>query len=342
MIAKSPKTISFGLTLALSVAITISSIGCGALKDEGSDEAQNNPSPRAVEEVWVAEAPPDIAQAAAAEIDEASIRENLAHLTGISPAPLTSGPTTIPERGSQEGRRVAAQYMKESFEEMGLPTRILEFDLDDERGFNVEATMEGTENGKHLWVTAHLDSVYNAGASDDASGLVSVLSTARALKQLELEHTVYFVAFDLEEVGMLGSTRYVRSEVSEILRREGEGAIIGNINSDMIGYDEGKFEAVMGTCNRSGSIDEAILRAAETIDSPITVEDDCLKRSDHQNFWDAGLPAAIITDSTKYDAYPWYHKSGDTPDKLNMPYLRSMIQLTAASAGLLAALESDS
>jgi hypothetical protein len=104
----------------------------------------------------------------------------------------------------------------------------------------------------------------------------------------------------------------------------------------MIGYDEGGFNAVMGTCNRAGSIDEALLRASKEIGSPIKLSEDCLRRSDHQHFWDAGLPAIVLIDSTKYDFYPWYHDPGDTIDKLNIPYLRSMIQLTAATTALLA------
>jgi hypothetical protein len=43
-----------------------------------------------------------------------------------------------------------------------------------------------------------------------------------------------------------------------------------------------------------------------------------------------------MTDSTKYDGYPWYHKTTDTIDKLNLPYLRSVIQLNAAATALLA------
>lgn len=279
----------------------------------------------------------NVARAAAAEVDEASIRTGLAHLTGASPAPLSSSLTTIAERGSEEGRRTAAQYMKESFEEMGIPARILEFTSDYGRGYNVEATLHGTEGAKHLWVTAHLDSFFNAGAEDDASGLVSILSTARALKKLNPEHTVHFVAYDLEEVGLIGSAIYVGSTVSEIREREGERAIIGDIHSDMIGYDDGgEFDAVMGTCDRAGAIDEAVLRASEAIHSTINLSEDCLGRSDHQNFWDAGLPAAVMTDSAKYDRYPWYHEPGDTMDKVNVPYLRSMIQLNAATAALLA------
>jgi aminopeptidase YwaD len=229
--------------------------------------------------------------------------------------------------------------MKESFEEAGIPARILEFAYGDRRGFNVEATLEGTGGEKHLWVTAHLDSFYNAGANDDASGLVSVLSTARALKQLDPEHTVHFVAYDLEEVGLVGSTLYAGSAVSDIRDQQGEGAIIGNIHSDMVGYDEGDSDAVMVTCGRAGTIDEAMLRASETIDSPIKLSDDCQTYSDHQHFWAAGLPAVLMIDSTESDGYPWYHEPGDTADKVNVPYLRSMIQLTTAAAALLAARE---
>ena len=311
--------------------------GCGASGEKGAREEESGDGPNAVARPAErsAQPSPGVAEAAAAGIDEASLRERLAHLTGASPAPLATGEVNISERGSEGGRRAAAEYMKDSFEAMGIPARILEFDLDDRRGFNVEATLEGAGGGKHLWVSAHLDSVYNAGASDDASGLVSILETAKVLKQLDLKHTVHFVAYDLEEIGLYGSSRYVRDVVSDVREREGEGAIIGNINSDMVGYDEGGFEAVMGSCNKAGDIDEAVMDALEAIDSPINLTDDCLARSDHQNFWDAGYPAVILTDGTKYDDYPWYHRSGDTVDKLNIPYLRSMIQLTAATTAML-------
>lgn len=123
--------------------------------------------------------PPNVAEAAAVEIDESSIPTNLAQLTGASPAPLSSGPTTISDLGGEDGRRAAAEYMQESFEKIGIPARILEFPSGDRRGFNVEGILQVAEGTKHLRVTAHLDSFYNAGAEDDASGLVSVLSTAK-------------------------------------------------------------------------------------------------------------------------------------------------------------------
>ncbi len=320
---------------ALVVLLALwSLVGCGGPGDGGTGEDREDSAPTAGGESEAASS--GIALEAASGVDEAYIRRSLGHLTGISPAPLDGKETTISERGSDEGRNAAAVYMKESFEKMGIPARLIEFSVDDGTGYTVEATVEGTRGGKHLWVTAHLDSVYNAGASDDASGLVAILAAAKVLEEIGPEHTVHFVAYDLEEIGLIGSSHYVRSTVSDVREQEGEEAIIGNLNIDMIGYDEGGYDAVLGACNQAGPIDDAVRQALEDIDSPIQLDEDCLKRSDHQNFWDAGYPAAILTDGTRYDGYPYYHRSGDTVDKLNIHYLRSMIQLTAASSALLA------
>jgi hypothetical protein len=318
---------------ALVVLLALGSlVGCGGAGEVGEAQEDGAPTTGVGSEAVSS----GVALKAASGVDEAYIRESLDHLTGVSPAPLDGGETMISERGSDKGRRAAAEYMKESFEDIGIPARVIEFPVDDGTGYNVEATVEGTEGDKHLWVTAHLDSVYNAGASDDASGLVSLLSTARALEEIGPEYTVHFVAYDLEEIGLIGSSRYVRSTVSDVRKREGEEAIIGNLHSDMIGYDEGGYDAVLGACNRAGPIDDAVRQALKDIDSPIQLDEDCLKRSDHQNFWDAGYPAAILTDGTRYDGYPYYHRSSDTVDKLNIPYLQAMIQLTAATTALLA------
>ncbi len=278
----------------------------------------------------------DAVEVAVASVEEAEIRGHLSHLTGASPAPLGGGETVeIPERGSVEGRRAAAEYIKSSFEAVGAEARIIEFDSDAGRGFNVEATVRGT-GGKHLWLTAHMDSVNNAGANDNASGLASLLETAEAVAKVRPEHTVHFVAYDLEEEGLIGSSRYVESTVKDIRDREGEGAIIGNINSDMIGYEKDAFDAVMGTCDQAGPLDDALRRAAREIDSPVELEEKCLGRSDHQHFWDASLPALVLTDGSVYDDYPHYHAPSDTLDKLNVRYLRDVIQLTTAATVLLA------
>jgi hypothetical protein len=326
----------FGVLLFLILGVLS---GCGPENYEARGEPGTTARPAGGDEGTEPPANTNVAEVAASGIEASSIRAHLRHLTGVSPAPLESGEVTIAERGSAQGRRAAAEYMELSFEEVGVPARILEFGLDDKRGYNVEATVRGTGGEKHLWVSAHLDSTYNPGANDNASGLVSILSVAEAIKRIHPEYTVHFVAYDLEEIGAVGSARYVESVVGDIIEQEGEGAVIGNLNTDMVGYDEGGSEAVMGTCNQAGSIDDALVRASELIGSPIELTDVCLRRSDHQNFWDAGFPAVVLTDGSLYDGYPWYHEPGDTVDKLDISYLRSMIRLTAAAAAMLAAPE---
>ena len=316
-------------------------LGCGP-ENEGAAHAPATTARTAEEASHPEEPPRNVARAAAAGIDESSIRTHLARLTGERLAPLEGDAVTIAERGSVDGRRAAAEYMEQSFEEMGIPARIIDFYWGEVPGFNVEATLPGTGSEKHLWVTAHMDSVHNPGANDNASGLVSILLTARALKRLEPDHTVHFVAYDLEEVNLVGSSRYVGSTVRSVREQEGERAIIGNLNSDMIGYEEGRFDAAIGTCNRAGTIDDALLKASKMLDSPIEVREVCLGRSDHEHFWNAGLPALVLTDGAIYDGYPCYHERCDTLDRLDLSYLRSMIRLTAAATALLADTESES
>ena len=285
--------------------------------------------------------PSEVAKAVTPEIDEASVRGHLEHLTGEAPVSLEDGKeTTISERGSEEGRKAAAEYMEASFEEAGVPARILEFDAMAERGYNVEATLEGSEGKKHLWVTAHMDSVNNAGAEDNASGLVMLLLAAKALEGLEMEHTVHFVAYDLEEIGLVGSYKYLWAEVLPLRERGGEEAVIGNINADMIGYEENEFNAVISSCKPTGPLDEALMQASKAVDPAPALEEDCTSRlrddSDHAQFLVEGLPAIAVTDSALFDGYPCYHKPCDTAEKVNVAYLRSMSRLVATASALLA------
>jgi len=298
--------------------------------------------------------PSELAKAVTPEIDEASVREHLERLAGEAPVSLEGGEkkTTISERGSVKGRKAAAEYMEASFEEAGVPARILPFDAREfvdaqgDRGYNVEATLEGTEGKKHLWVTAHMDSVNNAGAEDNASGLVMLLLAAEALEGLEMEHTVHFVAYDLEEIGLVGSVKYLRTEVLPLREREGEETIIGNINADMIGYEKDEFNAVVSSCKPTGPLDEALVQASEAVDPAPVLEKVCTSRlkaySDHAVFLDKGLPAVLLVDGAKWDDYPCYHKPCDTADKVNAAYLRTITQMVATASGLLAGAESGS
>src|SRR5829696_5032446 len=145
-----------GARLAFVLVLAALLTSCGGARDEEVSNVPNTTA-QSTEEASSTEPPSNVAEIAASAIDESLLRENLAYLTGASPAPLSTGEVTIVERGSEEGRRTTAQYIKESFEAMGIPARILEFSYNGKRGFNVEAVLQGTEGEKHLWLSAHLD-----------------------------------------------------------------------------------------------------------------------------------------------------------------------------------------
>ncbi|MCQ0090696.1 M20/M25/M40 family metallo-hydrolase [Roseovarius sp. M141] len=63
---------------------------------------------------------------------------------------------------------------------------------------------------------AHFDTTRDSpGADDNTSSLVALLEVARLLAPLELDATLLFVAFDMEEIGYHGSRVFVRDQLPE-------------------------------------------------------------------------------------------------------------------------------
>ena len=94
---------------------------------------------------------------------------------------------------------------------------------------NVIATRPGSEHW--LVVGAHIDSVSDSsGAVDNASGVASLLETAKLLSQLETDHTLVFIGFGAEEYGNpMGSEYYVQSIEKQT------DHIVAMLNLDAIG-----------------------------------------------------------------------------------------------------------
>ena len=76
---------------------------------------------------------------------------------------------------------------------------------------NIVARLKGTANTRAVMLAAHYDSVPSGpGASDDGSGTVTLVETARALKAgPPLRNDVIFLITDGEELGLLGAQAFV-------------------------------------------------------------------------------------------------------------------------------------
>jgi Zn-dependent M28 family amino/carboxypeptidase len=177
-----------------------------------------------------------------------------------------------------------------------------------------------------LVVSSHLDSVQNRGADDNASGTAALLELARIFATDRPNINLVFIAFDQEELGLVGSGKMAKVIASEI-----PGVFAGNINTDMIGYDsddDGAFHAM--DCGRDDSLwlTEAVRSALIAWDLPLVFRPDCTNRSDHASFWKQGLPAIIISENFfGGDANRCYHRACDRIDLINQKYYGNMVSL---------------
>ena len=107
---------------------------------------------------------------------------------------------------------------------------------------NVVGVLRGSDEslaGEYVALSAHLDHLgasekgdgdrLNNGAIDNASGVASLIETARRLHAagLKPKRSVVFVAVTAEESGLLGSRAYAENAASSGMK------IVANINSDM-------------------------------------------------------------------------------------------------------------
>jgi hypothetical protein len=148
----------------------------------------------------------------------------------------------------------------------------------------------------------------HGGADDNASGTATVLEAARALAAHRdaLERDVIVAFFAGEELGLLGSSHFVRA------RPELVKSLAAMINLDMVGRLRDDKVDVLG----SETADEwphliAPACAAERV--TCAASGDGYGPSDQASFYPAGVPVLHFFTGAHDD----YHKPSDTADRVN-------------------------
>jgi aminopeptidase YwaD len=187
-------------------------------------------------------------------------------------------------------------------------------------------------------IGAHYDGVPGSpGADDNASGVAVLLELARLGTASALRRPIWFIAFDLEEYGLVGSTAYAEQLAAE------KQPIRLMLSLEMLGYycDEpnsqiyppglqylypktGNFLALVGNL----PILMDLWRFSKGLrwhGVPCEwlpagwkgqwVED--VRRSDHAPFWDRGYRAMMVTDTANL-RNPHYHRPSDRIETLNI------------------------
>jgi Zn-dependent M28 family amino/carboxypeptidase len=250
---------------------------------------------------------------------------------------------TIGERSiaTPDKLRQAESYVVREFQQLGYKVWQQPFKFRGLVMHNYIVVKEGTNpRAGSIVVGAHYDTVPGTpGADDNATGVGALIELARWLRHQQFEKTIRLVAFANEENSggpweTMGSYHFAQLckqkgyNVKAMLSLEMLGVFSDTPGSQQYPDPFGAFYP--RTANFIAFVGNQMSRAlvhecvghwrgnvafpCEGVAAPDKLRD--AGRSDHWSFWQIGVPALMITDTSNF-RYPLYHTREDTPDKID-------------------------
>lgn len=250
-----------------------------------------------------------------------------------------------------EALDATAAYLRQRLESFGYTVTDQSYQLGNNTYKNVLCHY-GPEDAERLVIGAHYDVCEDQqGADDNASGVAGVLEIARLLqlKQPTLDYRIDLVLFTLEEPPTFRSAGMGSYVHAQSLRKEGI-KVKGMLCLEMIGYftdapnsqqypagimkaaypSQGNFIAVVGTNGQhdfTKTVKIGMMSACAvnvvSINAPKGMRG--IDFSDHQNYWEEGWDAVMITD-TAFFRNKNYHQPTDTPDTLDYGRMAEVVK----------------
>lgn len=191
----------------------------------------------------------------------------------------------------------------------GKPVKVtlkVDSETKDSTSKNIIARMKSKKqsSGQNIVVGAHYDGVDTPAANDNASGIATLLETARVISSQELNCDINFIAFGAEEIGLVGSNYYVST-----LTPKERSSIIAMINLDMVGVGDTLKIHTMREDTKSLPAD-----LAENCANKFNYKNErfAQESSDHVTFESIGIPTAYF----EYGPDEEYHTDKDTIDRI--------------------------
>jgi Zn-dependent M28 family amino/carboxypeptidase len=195
-------------------------------------------------------------------------------------------------------------------------------------------------------IGAHIDSVLGApGAHDDATGNGSTIEIARVLSQMPLDKEIRIGGYGGEEDGLVGARYYVNN----VLTAAEKARYLGHWQMDMVGtpYPPAEFWALVPNGTTNLVVDEGY--AAATRAGFSGMQNCFLGQSDHQAYWDAGIPAALFIwlnyrkpllprtclrppFNPDYTTEPEYHRPTDGMNNVSQERLQTTLNIVGGAA----------
>jgi peptidase M28-like protein len=238
----------------------------------------------------------------------------------------------------------AATYIETALANIGYAPIRQSFDAKGKEFSNIIGEKRGAEAPNDIFIVgAHYDTHKSSpGANDNGSGLAVLLELARAASQSCFRRTIRFVAFTNEEspftrTSHMGSLVYARhsherrENLVGMLCLETLGSYTDEIGSQRLSLRglllprRGNFLALVGNlasrpllrlCSRALQAESAVPFRSLSLPGQLPG----VRSSDHWSFWKNGYQAIMATDTAPL-RYSHYHRTTDTPDKLNFDWL---------------------
>lgn len=188
---------------------------------------------------------------------------------------------------------------------------------------NISGAVQGSQPSnqkKYIIVGAHLDhigkidSVIYNGAEDNGSGTAAVIELARIISKSPMKHTLIFVLFSSEELGLLGSQYFVNN-----LNIKHEN-IIAMINIDMVGRLDGDANGIAPIVLKNKGFWKDIIESTNVtsyFDLEYTESFTHKNSGDHFPFYQKDIPTLFLTAGMNNDI----HQPTDETDRIDFEFL---------------------
>lgn len=243
------------------------------------------------------------------------------------------------------GHFYVRQYIRQQLQQWG-EVETHKFQVSGNTYENLILNLQGQKEGNPILIGAHYDAVPGSpGADDNASGVAAMLELAREFATHPPLSPIRFVAFDMEEYGLLGSEAYAKQ-----LKQQGQKLRL-MFSLEMLGYcdknpgsqrypaglerfypNTGDYIALVGNIAATPdlvSLGNKIKKAGTPCQwLPVPnrgLPIPATRLSDHAPFWDQGYRAVMVTD-TSFMRNPHYHQATDTIETLDLDFMAGVCQ----------------